>query len=109
MCADLAWATLCRYRARLIIAEVPKGTDRNEELKRRLRLWEQREIDELMQRVLGQQVCQESQSRRSAAENRDKLSDDEAKGKRACIQAAMGIRSKAMKGLVGGVASGSSA
>ena len=29
--------TLCRYRSRLLLAEIPKGTDRNEELKRRIR------------------------------------------------------------------------
>ena len=40
-----SWAVLCR----LLLAEVPKGSDRNAELKLRLQLWEVGEI-----RVLGQ-------------------------------------------------------
>ena len=35
-----SWALLCRYRCRLLLAEVPKGVDRNSELKPRLHLWE---------------------------------------------------------------------
>ena len=35
-----AWGVLARYRTRLLLAPVPEGADRNEELKRRLRLWE---------------------------------------------------------------------
>ena len=34
-----SWAVLCRCRCRLPLAEVPKGPDRNAELKLRLRLW----------------------------------------------------------------------
>ena len=33
-----AWGVLARYRTRLLLAPVPEGADRNEELKRRLRL-----------------------------------------------------------------------
>ena len=35
-----SWALLCRYRCRLLLAEVPKGVDRNSELKQRLHFWE---------------------------------------------------------------------
>ena len=35
-----SWAVLCRYRCRLMLAEAPKGSDRNAELKQRLRVWE---------------------------------------------------------------------
>ena len=41
-----SWAVLCRYRCRLLLAEVPKGSDRNAELKLRLQLWETGEISE---------------------------------------------------------------
>ena len=37
------------------MAHIPKGTDRNEELKRRLRMLESGETHELAERVLGQQ------------------------------------------------------
>ena len=46
-CAD----TACR----LLLAEVPKGSDRNAELKLRLQLWEAGEISELIGRALEQQ------------------------------------------------------
>ena len=48
-------SAVCRYRCRLLFAEVPKGSDRNVELKLRLQLWEAGEINELVGRVLGQQ------------------------------------------------------
>ena len=35
-----SWAVLCRYRYRLVLAEVPQGSDRNTEVKQRLQLWE---------------------------------------------------------------------
>ena len=34
------WALFCRYRCRLLLAEIPKGVDRNSELTKRLHLWE---------------------------------------------------------------------
>ena len=40
------WSNLCRFRARLLLADVPEGVDRNEELKRRMRLWERGEMDD---------------------------------------------------------------
>ena len=40
MSGHQSWALLCRYRCRLLLAEIPKGVDRNSELKQRLRLWE---------------------------------------------------------------------
>ena len=41
------WAVLCRYSCRLLLAEVPKGTDRNLELKLRLRMCETGHASEL--------------------------------------------------------------
>ena len=40
------WALLCRCRCRLLLAEVPKGTDRNVELKLRLGMWEEGQINQ---------------------------------------------------------------
>ena len=48
-----SWAVLCQYRCRLLLAEVPKGSNRNAELKHRLQLWEAGDISELVGRVLG--------------------------------------------------------
>jgi len=53
---DECWGLLCRYRARLLLAAVPSGTDRNEELKRRLRLWERAQMNELILRGAGHQI-----------------------------------------------------
>ena len=50
-----SWAVLCRYRCRLLLAEVPKGSDRNAELKLRLLLWEAGEVSELIAKILEQQ------------------------------------------------------
>ena len=86
---------------------MPKGSDRNEELKRRLRLWERGEKDDLVQHVACQQVCSDVPSTPSRPEDRTSEDDDERLCKRAREQTAIGTRSKAMKGLVGGVANGS--
>ena len=40
MSGHQSWALLCRYHCRLLLAEIPKGVDRNSELKQRLHLWE---------------------------------------------------------------------
>ena len=37
-----SWALLSGFRCRLLLAEIPKGVDRNSELKQRLHLWESR-------------------------------------------------------------------
>ena len=50
-----SWALLCRYRCRLLLAEVPKGTDRNSELKLRLQMWEMGLVTEVIFKILGQQ------------------------------------------------------
>ena len=39
-----SWALLCRYRSRLLLAEIPKGVDRKAEIKQRLHLWESGQI-----------------------------------------------------------------
>ena len=43
-----SWALLCRRRCRLLLAEVPDGSDRNAELKQRLQLWEAGEVHDLI-------------------------------------------------------------
>ena len=40
MSGHQSWALLCRHRCRLLLAEIPKGVDRNSELKLRLHQWE---------------------------------------------------------------------
>ena len=50
-----SWAVLCRYRCRLLLAEVLKGTDRNAELNLRLRLWEAGEVSDPVSLILEQQ------------------------------------------------------
>ena len=60
MHGDETWALLCRYRAKLLLADVSHGTDRNEELKRRIRHWERAEMDDLVLRVVGQQIVSSS-------------------------------------------------
>ena len=40
MSGHLSWALLCRFRCRLLLAEIPKGVDRNSELRQRLQQWE---------------------------------------------------------------------
>ena len=55
MSGHQSWALLCRYRCRLLLAKIPKGVDRNSELKQRLHLWETGQISDLICKVLGQQ------------------------------------------------------
>ena len=42
-----SWAVLYWYRRRLLLAEIPKGSDRNAEVEHRLQLWEAGEISVL--------------------------------------------------------------
>ena len=49
-----SWAVLCRYRCRLLLTKDPKGTDRNAQLKLRLRVCEAGELSELTSKILGQ-------------------------------------------------------
>ena len=93
------WGFLARYRSRLLLAPVPEGVDRNEELKRRLQLWERGNFNALVHRVACQQLEDaHAGSRYHGGE------DDERRGRRARLHTAAGARSKAVKGLVGGVA-----
>ena len=80
-------AVLCRYRCRLLLAEIPKGSNRNSELKQRLHLWETGQISDVISKVVQPQT-------------------DEQRGKRASALTAQGSISKAMKGLVRGAAQG---
>ena len=98
-----SWALLCRYRCRLLLAEIPKCVDRNSELKLRLHLWETGQISDLICKVLGQQNS--GMLRRTA--RRVPPQTDEQRPKRACALTARASISKAMKGLVGGAAQGS--
>ena len=91
---------LCRCRCRLLLAEIPKGVDRNSELKQRIHLWETGQISDLICKVLGQQNS--GPLRRTA--RRVQSQTDEQRGKRACALVARGSISKATKGLVGGAA-----
>ena len=83
--------------------EIPKGADRNSELKQWLQLWESGQISVLIGKVLGQQNS--GPLHRIARKTQPQT--DEQRGKRACALTAWGSISKAMKGLVGGVAQGS--
>ena len=103
---DATWALLCCYRTRLLLSNVPVGTDRNEELKRRLRFWERGEMDALITHIIGQQLRLDAASKRDRSRDAGMDGDDEKLGKRARVQVAVGLRSKAMKGLVGGIAEG---
>ena len=49
-----SWALLCRYRCRLLLTEVSKGTDRNAELKLRLSVREAGEVSGLITKIVGQ-------------------------------------------------------
>ena len=97
------WGVLCRYRCRLLLAEVTKGTDRNAELKLRLRMWEAGEVIELISEILEQQHSGPLRKRKRIMQPQT----DEQRGKRACALTARRSVSKAVKGLVGGAAQSS--
>ena len=80
MSGHQSWAVLCRYRCRLLLAEIPKGVDRNSELKLRLHLCETEQISDLISKVLGQQNS--GPLRRTARQMQPQT--DEQRGKRAC-------------------------
>jgi hypothetical protein len=105
MANNEVWGFLARYRSRLLLAPVPEGVDRNTELKRRLQHWERGRFDELVQHVAGQQVKVERlrQGRQTASID----NSEERLGRTARQKTAANAVSKAMKGLVGGVAAGS--
>ena len=86
-----------------VLAGIPKGVDRNAELKLQLHLWETGQISDLISKVMGQQ---NSGPLRKKA-RRVQLQTDEQRGKRACAFTARGSNCTAMKGLVGGAAQGS--
>jgi len=79
---------------------VPRGADRITEFKKRLNLWEQGNFDELVQHVAGQQA----ESDRRANKVAGNTESEEHRGKQARQKVAGGAASKAMKGLLGGVA-----
>ena len=78
---DTSWSVLAECRAKLILGPIPEAVDRNEEVKRRMRLLEEDRFEELAQRVQGQQTpTSSSTSRLGRAGDMD---SEEAKGKRA--------------------------
>ena len=103
MSGHQSWALLCHYRCRLLLAEVPKGTDRNAELKLRLQLWETGRVSELISQILGQHHSGPLHRRKRVIQPQT----DEQRGKRACALTAWGSISNIIKGLVGGAAQGS--
>ena len=80
MSGHQSWALLCRFRCRLLLAEIPKGADKSSELKLRLHLCESGQISVLISKVLGQQSS--GPPRRTA--RRMQPQTDEQRGKRAC-------------------------
>ena len=82
-------------------AEVPKGTDRNAELKLRLR--EAGQVSELISKILEQQHSGPLRRRQRVMQPQT----DEQRGKRARALTAWGSIRKAVNGLVGGPAQGS--
>ena len=99
------WSYLDRYRSRLLLASIPQGVDRNTELKRRLRMWEQGCFDDLVAHVAGQQV--EAERRGRGGEAGRETETEEKKGRKARQLTAANAVGKVLKGLVGGVAAGS--
>ena len=99
-----SWAVLSRYRCRLLLAEVPKGSDRDSELKLRQQMWEARRVSELIFKILGQQHSGPLRRRK-----REVLPQtDEQRGKRACAWRARGIhQQRRERTLVGGAAQSS--
>lgn len=107
MAGNETWAWLARYRSRLLLGPIPEGSDRNTEIKRRLQQWEHGHFDELARTVLGQQI--EARRRREHSGSLSRIvevgDEEERHGRRARLATAQGAVSKAVKGLVGGVAS----
>ena len=97
------WAILCRYRCRLLLAEVPDGSDRNTQLKQLLQLLEAGEVHDLVGRILGQQHTGQQTREKKTVQRQT----EEQRGKRACARTARGSIGRATTGLVGGAATGS--
>ena len=74
-----------RYRCRLLFAEIPKGVDRNSELKQRLQLWESGQITALIGLLVGQQNSRPL--RRTTGKTQPHK--DEQRGRRACALTAL--------------------
>ena len=102
MAGDRDWGALARYRCRLLLGPIPSGSDRVEELKRRLRLWEDGRFQELLDRLRGQQ----SEAARMSRSGGAGVDAEERLGGSTRKKAREGAVSKAFKGLVGGVQNG---
>ena len=87
-----------------MLGPIPKDVDSNTELKRRLRLWEEGQFNELVMHVAGQQA----DGAHEKARNADDYSEvsDEQRARAAKQKTAAKATSKAVKGLVGGIAQG---
>jgi len=101
MAGDRDWGALARYRCRWLLGPI-SGSDRVEELKRRLRLWEDGRFQELLDRLRGQQ----SEAARMSRSGGAGVDAEERLGGSTRKKAREGAVSKAFKGLVGGVQNG---
>ena len=84
MHGDETWALLCCYCAKLLQADVSHGTDRNEELKRRIRQWERAEMDDLVLRIVGQQIVSSFRQPRPTRQDDQAAESEEKRGEHAC-------------------------
>lgn len=99
------WGFLARYCSKMLMGPVPKGMGRVEELERRLEPWGVGSLEELIGRVAGQQA---EMLRALDRPQTNERSDDQL-GRATRKQSAAAAGGKAVKGLAGGVASGSAA
>ena len=97
------WALPARFRARLLLAPIPSGADRNTELKQRLAQWEKGQLHHLIRRVAGQQA----ETERKEAPKAGGTVNEEAAGRRARARVEAGAIGKAIQSLVGGMAAAS--
>lgn len=92
--------TLAAYRARFILAPIPTGANRIEELGERLDLWDQGRFDDLIGKIVGQQVQDAVRAETEGEANEERLATQTRK------ETAAGATGKAFKGLTGAVAQG---
>ena len=94
------WGIIAAHRTRFILAPIPKGADRMEELNERLELLEQGRFDDLIGKIVGQQVQDVVRTEPEGEANEERRT---AQTRR---KTAAGAAGKALKGLMGGVAQG---
>ena len=97
------WQKLAPFRCRLLLANVPRDLDRNEELKARFDLWQRASWRELLDRIMGQQVKEADDPELAGTKPGEEERKKAARAKRLAAAGAVG---KAIKGLRGGMAEG---